>query len=182
MEHFYYKIHGWFDFQNLYSQAVNSAPNEGSHFVEVGSWKGTSSSYMAVEIANSGKKIKFDCVDTWLGSPEHQKGDQPEVNQGILFEVFQKNMEPVKDYYNPIRMDSIEAAKLYEDNSLDFVFIDAAHDTESVINDIKAWFPKVKSGGYICGHDYLQDSVKIAVRSQLSNHTVNNNSWIHKKN
>jgi len=31
---------------------------------------------MAVEIANSGKDIKFDCVDTWGGSVEHQEGER----------------------------------------------------------------------------------------------------------
>ena len=45
-----------------------------AHFVEIGSYKGRSSSYMAVEIVNSGKSITFDCVDTWKGSEEHQQG------------------------------------------------------------------------------------------------------------
>ena len=57
MEHFYQRIQGWFDFQNIYSNAVSTAPTEGAHFVEIGSWKGTSAAYMAVEIANSRKKF-----------------------------------------------------------------------------------------------------------------------------
>jgi hypothetical protein len=71
MEHFYNKIHGWFDFQNLYTKMVNDHADN-SHFVEVGAFYGKSAAYMAVEIANSGKKIQFDVVDTWRGSPEHQ--------------------------------------------------------------------------------------------------------------
>ena len=51
-------------------------------------------------------------------------------------------------------MDSIEASKKYEDNSIDFVFIDANHDYDYVKKDIEAWFPKVKTGGVIAGHDY----------------------------
>ena len=51
-------------------------------------------------------------------------------------------------------MTSIEASKLYEDNSLDFVLIDAAHDYENVKEDIKHWFPKVKKGGVMAGDDY----------------------------
>jgi hypothetical protein len=71
MEHFYKNIgEDWMDFQELYSEMVNYFPDN-SHFVEVGSWKGRSASYMAVEILNSKKRIKFDCVDTWLGSVEH---------------------------------------------------------------------------------------------------------------
>jgi hypothetical protein len=73
MNHFYHTIHGWFDFEQVYSNMVNSH-NDGAHFVEVGAFYGKSSAYMAVEIANSNKKIKFDVVDTWRGSPEHREG------------------------------------------------------------------------------------------------------------
>lgn len=48
---------------------------------------------------------------------------------------------------------SWEVTKEIDDNSLDFVFIDADHEYQSVINDIKAWTPKLKSGGMMSGHD-----------------------------
>ena len=57
MEHFYYHIgENWFNYQDLYNQMVNYFP-DGAHFVEVGSWKGRSSAFMAVEIINSNKKL-----------------------------------------------------------------------------------------------------------------------------
>lgn len=49
---------------------------------------------------------------------------------------------------------SPKAAELFEDESLDFVFIDALHDLDSVRLDLRAWFPKVRSGGLFTGHDY----------------------------
>lgn len=55
---------------------------------------------------------------------------------------------------NIMAMTSIEAAALVPDASLDLVFLDADHSREGVTADIAAWFPKVKAGGWIGGHDY----------------------------
>ena len=156
MEHFYQNISGWFDYENIYTQMVSKAPNP-AHFVEVGSWKGKSSAFMATEIIRSQKQIKFDCVDTWEGSPEHQAGGQFEdahVINNTLFDEFVKNMLPVHMHYRAIKLMSTQAASQYEDQSLDFVFLDGDHSYASVKEDILAWLPKVKSGGFLGGHDY----------------------------
>ncbi len=150
MKHFYKGLgEDWFTYPNLYKAVVKRFPTN-SHFVEVGVWKGMSASFMAVEIINSGKQIKFDCVDNWeIIDPVIPK----ESYEGI-WETFQTNIEPVKHIINPVRMISWEAASNYKDESLDFVFIDASHDYESVKKDIIAWLPKVKKGGILAGHDY----------------------------
>ena len=116
---------------------------------------------MAVEIINSNKQIQFDCIDTWEGSEEHldPQGEvfEPELltNKDWIWDCFNKNVKPVNKIIHPIRKPSLEAVHLYVDNSLDFVFIDAAHDYENVTKDIEAWFPKVKTNtGIISGHDY----------------------------
>lgn len=86
-----------------------------------------------------------------------------------LFNEFLKNIEPIKSVINPIRTTSIEASKLYENESLDFVFIDAAHDYESIKSDIEHWYPKVKRGGYIAGDDYVWESINLAVKEYFFN-------------
>jgi len=60
---------------------------------------------------------------------------------------------------------SMEAVKDFLDNSLDFVFIDANHHYEFVVNDIAEWSKKVKPGGIVSGHDYSKHmfEVKAAV-------------------
>jgi hypothetical protein len=160
MEHFYQNLgEDWFTYQQFYSKMV-SYFLDGSHFVEVGSWKGRSAAYMAVEILNSKKNIKFDCVDTWQGSEEHTNPNSSSFNSEIirnpnwLYEEFSKNIRPVEKIINPKRKNSIDASGDYEDRSLDFVFIDADHTYSSVKQDIACWFPKVKIGGFIAGHDY----------------------------
>lgn len=141
MEHFYKSdqfSEDWFSFQNLYTTVVESA-TDGSTFVEVGCYEGRSSAYMCVEIANSDKQIDFFCVDFW---------------QDGLDEVFNRNMKQVENYFTPMHMPSHRAAEKFDNESLDFVFIDADHAYESVKRDINSWWPKVKPGGILAGHDY----------------------------
>lgn len=49
---------------------------------------------------------------------------------------------------------SLDAAPTFQDEFLDFVYIDADHTYEAVLADLKAWYPKVRHGGILCGHDY----------------------------
>ena len=69
---------------------------------------------------------------------------------------------------------SIDVAKTVKDGSLDFVYIDGLHDFGSVKQDIAAWWPKVKAGGFIGGHDYhdvvmkSEFQVKMAVQEFMS--------------
>ncbi len=54
-----------------------------------------------------------------------------------------------------VKSSSVEASKKVMDGSLDFVYIDADHDYAHCREDIEAWFPKVRHGGIVAGHDYL---------------------------
>ena len=58
--------------------------------------------------------------------------------------------------YEFIKKFSMDAVKDFKDNSLDFVYIDANHDFQSVTNDIVEWSKKIKAGGIISGHDYYR--------------------------
>jgi predicted O-methyltransferase YrrM len=55
-----------------------------------------------------------------------------------------------------LRMTSVEAAKQIPDGSLDFVYIDGDHAFDFVMLDLIAWYPKVRSGGIVSGHDYYR--------------------------
>jgi len=180
MEHFYKTLgENWFTYPGLYSMVVDKFSSN-SHFVEVGTWKGMSAAYMAVEIINSGKNIKFDCVDTWDFVPSQT--EIPEHQFENLYETFLNNIEPVKHQIKPVKALSWDGANYYTDKSLDFIFIDAAHDYESVKKDINAWFPKLKKGGVIAGHDYTWcDDVKKAVHEFFGDKIIDETEgcWVH---
>ena len=181
MIHYYQGIgEDWFSYPRIYKGAVKYfAP--GSKFVEVGRWRGRSSVYFGVEIVNSGKGHLLDCVDTWQGSAEHSGMDI--LKDDGLYIEFLKNIEPLSGVINPVRATSLEASERYEDGSLDFVFIDASHDYQSVKDDIEAWMPKVKEGGVLSGHDYPDwDGVKKAVDEVFGKDKIARyGSWVHQK-
>jgi len=63
-------------------------------------------------------------------------------------------------------LSSYEASKLFDDNSLDFAYIDASHGYEDVIRDCVLWWPKIKNDGIMCGHDYRLDWHNMTKASQ----------------
>jgi predicted O-methyltransferase YrrM len=83
----------------------------------------------------------------------------------------------------PLRADSVEASKTVADGSVDCLFIDAAHDYESVKKDITAWLPKVKKGGILAGHDWSWHGVRTAVQELLPNAVpTNEDCWVYRVN
>ena len=154
------KIEGFFNFQNIYTDMVKKFDN--AIFAEIGSWKGQSTVYMAEEIIKYKKNIKFYAIDTFEGT-ENEK----ETHCKNLYDVYLENIEPVKDYISTIKGNSAEVFKQFEDESIDFLFIDGDHTFKGCYADIKNWFPKIKKDGIIAGHDYAEPTcgVKMAVDS-----------------
>lgn len=141
----------WFNYQIVYKKIVESTPHGGS-IVEVGAWKGASTSFLAVEAQK--KNMNIYVVDTWLGSNEHKQ--LKEVKENLLFDCFIDNIRPVVRYVNIIRLKSHLASRAFDDSTLDAVFIDAEHTYESTKLDIDCWLPKIKDGGILAGHDYIE--------------------------
>lgn len=185
MEHIFHKQEfgeNWFTYPEFYRSCVRNFPDN-SIFVEVGSWKGKSSAFLAVEIINSNKNIKLYCIDTWEGSPE-LKNDSYVINN-TLYDLFLDNIKDLRSVITPIRNNSIDSAKNFENESLDMVFIDACHEYDYVKKDIETWYPKVKNGGILAGHDYhpTWNGVVRAVDEFFMNKPIDKSEscWIYKK-
>lgn len=89
-------------------------------------------------------------VDNWQDIPGISEYPQEENYRAAL-----ERVKPFKDQYTILRGLSVTMAEQVPDESLGFLFIDAAHDYESVKADLHAWVPKVKQGGIVAMHDYL---------------------------
>ena len=64
-------------------------------------------------------------------------------------------MAPYSSRVHFVREMSFNAVSQFQDCSLDFVYVDAVHDYEGALRDIMDWWPKLKPGGILAGHDYL---------------------------
>jgi Methyltransferase domain len=154
----YTDIQGWFDFQAVYNEAVLAHPQ--GVYVEVGAWKGKSTAYLAS--LTKTRPIRLFVVDTWRGSGGRDAASDCYTDPllaeygGDVFDCFLANMQScgVLESLVPLRMRSAQAVGLFPDESVDFCFLDAAHDYDSVLADLNAWYPKVKRGGTIAGHDF----------------------------
>ena len=88
------------------------------------------------------------CIDPWVPYVECPSTRR----QNRYFEETKQRLSPYNATF--LRMTSMEALDKIPDDSLDFVYIDGAHDFESVSADLSGWYNKVKTGGIMSGHDY----------------------------
>lgn len=168
----YKDIPGYCDFHGFYKSVFDQLP-DGADIAEIGVYLGHSVVYMATLAREAGKDIKIFAVDTFEGSLEHKKHD--------FYDEFRYNINTcdVSEYVLSYQLNSVGAADYLCLQYFDFVFIDAAHDYESVKADIQAWIPKVKPGCVLAGHDYCDawPGVKQSVDELIPNRQLNKSVW-----
>lgn len=114
---------------------------------EVGVWRGG----MSADLLREFPSLVLMMIDPWEGAVPGLSTEQ-ETN-----EAFVEAMAVTKfaeDRRIVCKMTSEQASVGTLDECLDFAFVDALHDYESVKRDIALWHPKVKPGGLLSGHDY----------------------------
>jgi len=159
------EIDGWFQWRTAQEEAARYFP-DGSFFIEVGTYLGRSLCSLVEAAERSGKTFTVIGIDTCRGSgpegPRHKNYHGEAVNRGggTFAGALHKNILDCGygDSVMLIVADSVNASRLFANGSLDWVHLDARHDYVSVKNDIEAWLPKVKAGGWLSGDDY--DNVK----------------------
>lgn len=143
--------------------------------VEVGSYAGES----AAILVESGKFARLTCIDPW----DDRVGELHGIHEDFtVIEAAFDARTRGSPVIRKLKARSTDAAPSFADASLDFVYIDGAHDLASVREDIRAWRPKLKPGGYLCGHDYFWrfPGVLQAVYEELGKprHVFRDSSWL----
>lgn len=95
------------------------------------------------------------CIDLWA----HQESGYPDdcnLSDDVQKERYKRFLLDFKGVpnINVIKQWSHIASALFDDESVDFIYLDANHSTAGCMSDLVAWYPKLKNGGIISGHDY----------------------------
>jgi hypothetical protein len=102
---------------------------------------------------------KFYSIDFWGDiTPDTFNEDGTNYirhNSDPLYEETINRLKPYGDTSVVIKSTSIQASVTFKDEYFDFVYLDADHSLQGVKDDIAHWYPKVKRGGMLAGHDYL---------------------------
>ena len=99
---------------------------------------------------------KYVLVDLW--TPQVNYKDLANVDQKTHDSFLEKSRENLRPFQNKLevcRNYTSVCVHLYPDNFFDFVYVDARHDYKGVLQDLQLWWPKLKPGGVLGGHDYV---------------------------
>lgn len=146
-------IEGWFSEDEGRWYARFARALRGGVFVEIGCWKGRSTSFIGKICNENGTRLV--CVDHWNGSKD---GLQPRYEAALATEnveqTFRANMATLGITVEVLAKPSLEAIADFAPGSVDRVFLDGSHDGPSVAADLEAWSTRLKPDGILAGHDY----------------------------
>jgi len=140
------KLPGYLNSIDLTGEAVEVGVKEGHHSLSILSkWKGK----------------KLHMVDPWVNQDKKTYVDisnADDQTQEYRFQELKRKLElNYRGRYKLHRGYSVPVSNTFNDSSLDFVYIDARHDYEGVLEDCEAWWPKLRVGGLMAGHDFVPD-------------------------
>jgi predicted O-methyltransferase YrrM len=168
MKHFYENIEGFSSFKEqgcfLHLLLHNLPVTKKLNVVEVGVYQGKGTAIWVVELINKNIDFNYTAIDHFKGSEEHN----PEFD---YYGTTKNNLRPIESFIEIMKSTSSDASRKFDDESLDLIYIDASHDYHSVLKDLQDWYPKLKTGGIICGDDYIDGwpGVVSAVNEFFSN-------------
>lgn len=117
----------------------------------------------------------YYCIDSWgayEGPPCEEWAPREAQQEADDMQVAMGNLREFMPVVRIVQLESLKAARLFDDASVDLVFVDACHGYAHVAADMKAWWPKVRPGGIMAGHDLSMGGVFQAVAEFTTEHRL----------
>lgn len=159
-------------FKELFEMVIRQSKN-GMTFVEVGSFVGGSMCYLGQRLKVENKNIDLISVDNWEFDNINIEHMSLVHNINSYYDTFIDNVNKCGIKVKTIISDSIKASELFDDQSIDFLFLDGNHSYPYVENEIKAWLPKMKKDSIISGHDFSDPMINKAVYNVFDKNVIN---------
>jgi len=130
--------------------------------VEVGVYKGDHSQLLLKSWGTGGTHTLVDpYVHSSLGCKKKYMDKQCRMNQTKFDQLHNRTRATFARSFpgraRMLRQYSVEASRTFQNSSLSFIYIDARHDYDGVLEDLNAWWPKLCAGGMLAGHDWTQE-------------------------
>lgn len=168
---------GWMDPEELIW--LGEQASKRSQVVEIGCFLGRSTRALADNAIG-----RVFAIDTWRDADRHPLMRTPAImmEEDWCWQGFLRNVQDlIPDRLEVRRRKSLDAAQelAAEGKRFDLIFIDAAHDYQSVKDDIQAWKPLLNDGGLLCGHDFTGKHAGVlqAVREMVVRFKVFDTIW-----
>ena len=171
LSHMYYQNHKY---------AANISVLERSHLPtlktrdELGSLLESLEFHTGVELGVQRGVFAKSMLDQWKSATEyvlvdlwgHQANyeDVANVNEQQQSEIMADAMNRLKEFSDKIQVCknyTTVCSERFKDGYFDFIYVDARHDYVGAKEDMVTWWPKLKRGGIMAGHDYL-DAQEVA--------------------
>lgn len=165
MEKYTNNIEGWMSEEDL--QYLYNTSKKMSSIIEIGSWKGRSTHALLSGCKNG---IVYS-VDPFTGNKEDNTLSDPDI-------IYSQFLQNVKSFSNlkSLKMTSEKAALLFNENSVDMIFIDANHSYASIKEDIDLWLPITRK--VFCGHDYGYPDINKALFEKFKEVEIVDSIWV----
>lgn len=170
----YQSIHGWFDHETdgiIYDYVVSKISSYGT-FAECGVWLGRSTTYLNYLIKSKNLSIKHYAFDNFnqiynlksdIREANTMKVCKEVLNEKKQLDIFLENKEKFFPTVHLVDGDFNIKIKNFPDGYFDCIYIDMAHDYDSVYSNLENSISKLSKDGILCGHDYGYSDVNRAV-------------------
>lgn len=136
--------------------------NEIKTVIEIGSWAGKSTRFLANRVGEEGVVY---AIDHWMGTPEHI-GENHDPRLPYIYHLFLSNIKQfgLTDRIVPLRMTSEEAHKALENVKADLIFLDGPRDANGVYQSVINWHNHLSETGILCGTEWREKTVRQGVQ------------------